>query len=154
MALKPLNGALADPRLDSASKCPGDSVKVKAPLVALVAMNGYVNEANVTPFTVTAGPFMLNAATSVPAVLTSLSPEILVGLPQVITEPSAQAHANGLSAIMPNAAAIPKQRSFLFIHPFALMISQSLENGFCRNPREKVKIKRSGSAAQFPDLRS
>jgi hypothetical protein len=43
-----------------------------------------VNEAKVTPFTVTAGPFILNAATRVPSVLTSESPEMVVGAPQVI----------------------------------------------------------------------
>jgi hypothetical protein len=78
-------------------------------------MNGYVNEAKVTPLMVTAGPFMSNAATSVPSVLTSLSPEMFVGVPQVITEPSAQAHAEEALSDSMNAAATLKQRTLLSI---------------------------------------
>src|SRR5438874_7005749 len=74
------------------------SVKVKLPIVVLVVLVVNIHEAKVTPFTVVAAPFILNAATSVPAVATSLSPEMLVGDPHVITEPSAQAHAVELVA--------------------------------------------------------
>src|SRR3981081_1668203 len=100
-------------------------------------MNGYVNEAKVTPLMVTAGPFMLNAATSVPSVRTSLSPEMFVGVPQVMTEPSAHAHAGGPVRAATRTAAPLTKRSFLAI---GTQTSFEGRNWLQKTSRESMRI--------------
>lgn len=84
-----LKGGMAEPKSDSERNelVIGMVVKAKFPEVAPELKVTTGNPWNNTPFTVVSGtPFgpTLKAATSVPSVFTSLSPEILLADPQVM----------------------------------------------------------------------